>query len=388
VVPKLGKDVHWVVPPDITPLRISQHIQHIYPPRIYVTDASSNAPIQVSIDECRIEETCVDTSDMTDWPVQLEISGLRQPNHHLSDISRMTSYYDIAWKKSFLPVYGSHIDLPVNTLLWRGYDSLYPAISGRPAYYGERETAKEYVKTSASHVLGLFAATRPLKLLDVRFLKVLLKDLFENSDGNAVQKTTVAFGLCSLRHQLDLMKVLYADAIREGRDPGYETLRKGLLKHPTFEQPGVRVAETSNDGWVMTFLGEVFEGILDGFVSPPLFTPYQVHTQYILHSELILFNPLKSGIVQLSAVPRMIQLSISDLIQEQCSSPITLQARGLKTTYVSCGGGSFLASSILPLEVFNSLLDRGDPDTTRLYKEAKREGKRFRTRVGFIGRIL
>jgi hypothetical protein len=381
LLPTLHKDVTWAVEPDISPIRIDSH--DIYPPPIYVPDASSNNPIQVWIDECCIEDAVMDPIDISDWPVKLERFGFRQPNYHLSE-ETVELYSTIAWD-TFLPVYGSHIDIPTNTVFWRGYDKSYPSITDRSAYYGDKDAAKEYVKTSSEHMLGLFATSRPLKLLDVRFLKVLLKDLFEGMDGNAVQKTTVAFGLCSFRHQLRLMSNIYADAIREGRDPGYEAMERVLMNHPTIEQPGVRVAETTNDGWVMTFLGEVFEGIIDGFVSPPLFTPYQHHTRNWLHSELVVFNPLKSGIVQLSAVPRMVQISIADLIREQFPTPITLRARGLETSYVSCGGGGIL---IPPLEAFNNLLNCGDIEAIRLYRDAKKEGKRFRKRIAFIGRTF
>lgn len=268
-----------------------------------------------------------------------------------------------------MPVYGSFIDLPSDCLLWRGYDTAYPPLSNRPVYFGDKRTAQEYAKTSNTYTLGLFATTRSLKLVDIRFLKVLLTDLLYERTGNAVQKTTVAFGLCSFYHQLRLMQTIYADAIRKG-DPGYEAMRR-VYREGEIEQPGVRVARTSNDGWVMTFLGEVFDGVADGFISPELFTPYQR-----LHPEMIVFNPLKSGIVQLSTLPRTItNTSIAELIADQYSSPVLLRARDMETRYVGFGG-SGRGRYIPPVEVFNDLLNRGDAEATKLQREAVKEGKK------------
>lgn len=343
----------------------------------FVVNGISNAPTSVDIAECSISGAAVVTPE---WPsLQLETLGLRQPNHHLD--RTMPFYQSINWKQTFLPVYGSFIDLPSDCLLWRGYDTTYPPLSNRPVYFGDKRTAQEYAKTSNTHTLGLFATTRPLKLVDIRFLKVLLTDLLYERTGNAVQKTTVAFGLCSFYHQLRLMQSLYADAIRGG-DPGYEAMRK-LYREDEIEQPGVRVAETSNDGWVMTFLSEVFDGVADGFISPELFTPYQYKTNNVLHPEMIVFNPLKSGIVHLNAVPRTIKsTSIAELIADQYSSPVLLRAREMETRYVGFGG-SGRGRYIPPIEVFNDLLNRGDGEATKLQREALKEGKKLRKTVMF-----
>lgn len=293
VLPTLHKDVTWAITPDISPLRITQHVQNIFPPRIYVTD--SNDPIQVVIDECIIEEFRLDPINISDWPIKLEKFGFRRPNHHLHENSLEYPYQTIFWD-TFLPAYGSYINLPENTVLWRGYNVSHPAISDLPACYCDKETAKEY-KTD-THVLGSFATSRSLKLLDFRFLKVLLNDL---------------------------------------------NLQRNVL-------------DTAENSWIMAFLGELFEGIVDGVVS---------------HSELILFNPLKS-VVQLT-VPRMAQISIADLIREQSPAPITMRARGLE---------SFCGSA---LDTFNDLFNRGDPCTIRQYKEAVKEGKRLQKRIALIG---
>ncbi len=350
-------------------LNISNNVHNLY-----VMHGLSNMPI------CAPDYILVNTDIPTEWPaLYLERLGLRQPNQHLD---RTMTYQSIDWNKTFLPVYGSFIDLPENTVLWRGYDAQYAPLSNRPVYFGDRLVAEEYVKTSDTHALGLFATTRPLKLLDIRFLKVLLTDLLYEHTGNAVQKTTVAFGLCSFYHQLRLMELIYADAIRKG-DPGYNAMRR-VYKESVIEQPGVRVAETSNDGWVMAFLAEVFDGVADGFISPKLFTPYNANTGNILHPELIVFNPIKSGIVQLNKVPPTVTVSVEDLIRDQYASPILLRARNMETKYVGCGRNDYSKIYYVPpIETFNDLLNRGNTEAIKQYREAVKEGKKMQQKVVF-----
>jgi hypothetical protein len=262
---------------------------------------------------------------------------------------------------------------------------LYPALGNRPIYFGERKVAESYARTSPTHALGLFATTKPLKLLDIRFLKILLSDLLYGHSGNAVLRSTVAFGLCSFYHQLRLMITLYKDLTRT--DPGYKAMLSILNTNGNLEQPGVRVAETSNDGWVMAFLGEVFDGIADGFIAPRLFTPYQYNTGSYLHPEIVVFNPIKSGIIQLTSIPRMKDISIPDLINQQYPSPITLRARGMETAYVvpHHGGRSTTHNHnyVPALEAFNDALNRGDKNAVALYREAVKEGKKLRKKVLF-----
>jgi hypothetical protein len=363
----LGKDVEYIHPPCL--LCISQSL---YIPRLFVHGGQKTS---ISLSECTIDTL---TSNVTkNTSVKLETFGTRHPNFLLDNKESMQSYNSIRWNDPFPAVYGSSIEIPAHTTFWRGYDTRFPAISDRPVYFGEHRIAKEYAKTSASHTLGLFATTKPLKVLDIRFLKILLTDLFHGFNGNAVIKTTVAFGLCSFYHQLRLMQTLYVDSIRAGKDAGYKAMKD--VYNSEIEQPGVRVAETSNDGWVMAFLGEVFHGIVDGFIAPWLFTPYQVNTDNHLHPELILFNPLTSGIVQLHYEPQTTPVSVYELIRQQFPSPITLSAQGMKTMYVGRGGGVFIP----PVEAFNDLMNSGDEDAIQHYREAKRAGKHFRKRCKF-----
>lgn len=388
----LGEDVEYAVPPDLTPLRIASITKEEYCEQLFVIGAQSSNPIECMLPEGSIQEfSHSSTIQIKEWHsvARLELVGMRHPNFLLlyPDIADMSAlvYNDIKWSepKSFLPVYGSFIKLPERTVLWRGYDTLYPALGDRPVYFGEKEVAESYASTSDTHTLGLFATTKPLKLLDIRFMKILLTDLLNERTGNAVLRTTVAFGLCSFYHQLRLMITLYKDIIHT--DPGYNAMKSMLNTNSILEQPGVRVAETSNDGWVMTFLGEVFDGVADGFIAPKLFTPYQVHTNNHLHPEIIVFNPRKSGITQLTSVPRTVEISIPYLINQQFPSPITLRSRGMETTYIARYGGSRhdFIPTIPAIEAFNDELNRKNLNAVNLYREAVREGKKLRKKVVF-----
>jgi hypothetical protein len=408
---KLGMYVEYTVSPNITPLCIASIKQNEYLKRLFVVGAHSTNPIDCVLHEGSIYEfSHSNTIPIKEWHsmefihsntiyvkewlsfARLELLGFRHPNLLLlyPDTADMATreYHNIVWnepEKSFLPVYGSCIQLREHTVLWRGYDRMYPALGNRPVYFGERIVAESYARTSPTHALGVFATTKPLKLLDVRFLKILLSDLLSERSGDAVLRTTVAFGLCSFYHQLRLMITLYKDLVRT--DPGYKAMESMLNTNNVLEQPGVRVAETSNDGWVMAFLGEVFDGIADGFIAPKLFSPYQHHTGSYLHPEIVVFNPVKSGIAQLTSIPQLKDISIPYVINQQYPSPITLRALGMETTYVAPHHGGrrtpHTHDYVPALEAFNDELNRGNKNAVALHRQAVKEGKKLRKKVVF-----
>jgi hypothetical protein len=88
--------------------------------------------------------------------------------------------YEINWDDNFLPLYGHSIMIPANTILWRGYDPKYEPISERPAYYGSKVFAQGYAEKYGTNA-SPFIISRPLHLLDIRFMKVLLSQLFEHN---------------------------------------------------------------------------------------------------------------------------------------------------------------------------------------------------------------
>jgi hypothetical protein len=203
-------------------------------------------------------------------------------------------YKEIDWETPFSPAYGV-VRIPANLILYRGYDTKYPSVSTRPAYYSGREIAISYAKKN-NRELGVFTNTRELKLLDIRFMKTLLRELFYtnyNSDNSSLA-VTLSFGLCSLYHQLQLAKDRYKDRIPEG----LKALNK-TYKYSFFEQPGVRIAETENDAETMGFLSTIFKGFVDGFVAPRLPSAFHYEKGGSMSPELVIFNPEESSIRQL-----------------------------------------------------------------------------------------
>lgn len=213
-------------------------------------------------------------------------------------------YIELDWNAPFNPLYGSPITLPPHVILWRGHDTAFPAISSRPAYYSSQEIASTYVR--ATHKLTSFMTTRPLQLLDYRFLRNLLQRLIqtnrEDKYSAELAPLMLSFGLCSLEHQLKIMAMRYRDVLQNQvtgkviRD-GMAEMQKTLQSNALLEQIGVRVAETTNDGGTMVFLKELFKGSFDGFISPSIQTAF--HTDHKLHPELILFDPVSANIVEL-----------------------------------------------------------------------------------------
>jgi hypothetical protein len=171
-----------------------------------------------------------------------------------------SEYRILDFEKQFSAIYGDTIEIPANTIFWRGYDPTYPTISSRPAYYGTNETANSYTQRNG-HILGMFTNTRKLELLDIRFLKAILRQLFESiqdttdlttHEQELIMSTTAAFGLCSLGHQIRLLKYIFSKNLKNLQ--GLPELEKLYNPKAAFEAQGVRVAETVNDGYTMAFL--------------------------------------------------------------------------------------------------------------------------------------
>ena len=220
------------------------------------------------------------------------------------------SAYEINWDDNFLPLFGTPIHIPANAILWRGYDPQYPAISDRPAYYGSQEFAQGYAD-KYSTIASPFITSHPIKLIDIRYMKVLLSQLFDHNmphtktDITIISATTISFGLCSLQHQIKLFKdrykAIYSSAVSnpvfDSLKLGINNLEKLLIPNSIYEQQGLRIAETTNDSIVMGFLKELFHKYYDGYISPNITTPFHIEkNNFILNSEIVIFNPLYSGI--------------------------------------------------------------------------------------------
>jgi hypothetical protein len=292
---------------------------------------------------------------------------------------------EIDFDANFMPIYGATITIPANSLIWRGFDPAYPAIQDRPAYYGSRQFAQGYAEKYDIDAKP-FITSRPLQLLDIRYMKVLLSQLFEDNerkpgDKEIVIATSVSFGLCSLHHQIELFKYRYKQ-IFESNDSSYNSIKKGfnnlnkLLKPSYYEQKGVRIAETTNDAFVMGFLKELFSSNYDGFISPNILSPFHVEkTGFILNSELIIFNPVNSGIKLLLSLPSAATIrktTINNLILHSGSNLATLDTRGMNISYYAIGGGS---SNVC--NDYNHEIDKGNKSIIKLFKKGETCGKRW-----------
>lgn len=293
--------------------------------------------------------------------------------------------YEINWDDNFLPLYGSTIMIPAGAILWRGFDPTYPAISDRPAYYGSKRFAQGYADKYSVNAKP-FITTRPLNLLDIRYMKVLLSQLFEDnkhnlSDKDIIIATTISFGLCSLQHQINLFKERYA-AIFTSTNPAYNNLKKGLsqlesiVKSTFYEQKGYRIAETTNDAIVMGFLKELFSSNYDGYISPNIVTPFHIEkAHFVLNSELVLFNPINSGIKLLNSIPLKVnQATINYFILHSGQNYMTIDTRGIKTSYYKGKGGGIVSVC----DDYSNEYDKGNKDIIKLYKQGEKYGRIWR----------
>lgn len=215
----------------------------------------------------------------------------------------------IDWNDDFDPAYGIVYMLPSTYVYYRGYDSKYPVISERPAYFGSLEVANGYAKGPGRKV-NAFTNTKMLKLIDVRFMKDILRNLFEQHDraDPRILSTILSFGICSLSHQIYLAS-LRLQTLKD--HPSMINLTR-YYKKGLYEQQGFRIAETSNDAETMGFLQALFSDFIDGFISPRQFSPFHVEKPHnIMNAEMILFNPKQSGITIVSSrVEKMTSVSM------------------------------------------------------------------------------
>jgi hypothetical protein len=298
--------------------------------------------------------------------------------------------YDINWDASFYPLYGSTISIPTSTVIWRGFDPTYPAVSNRPAYYGALKVAQGYAQKYGTDA-SAFITTKYLNVLDIRYMKTLLSQLFESNpiteaDRDIFMATTISFGLCSYAHQITLFDERYAK-IYKSSDSSYDDIKMGIqhmksLLQPKLlrEQRGIRIAETSNDAIVMGFIKEIFGDNYDGWIAPSQETPFHIEKRSRLHSELVLFNPADSGIRLLDYVPTGIKKThINEMILNRGVRLHTIDTSRMRASYYDAMGGSNLRNSNTDVcDDYNHLIDKGDEYITSLYNKGRKDGMRWK----------
>jgi hypothetical protein len=292
---------------------------------------------------------------------------------------------EIDFNTDFEPFYGGRITIPSDCFFWRGCDTQFPILSERPAYFGSLATANEYAKLKGRK-LGAFKTTKPLKVLDIRFMKVILKQLFHElksnnftkEDTNCILSTTVSFGLCSLQHQIKLLKFLYKDKLNNV--PGIKAMDAILKSNLIIEQDGIRVADTEIDSYTMVFLKELFYKFADGFLSPKLQSAF--HTEKdsgFMTPELILFNPKDAELELISPPHTSDSMNIPYLIAREHATLYTVKRGPDFKSQFYMKGGSLRnhAYKNHPLDVFNEAIERGNKRYSKRYKDATEVGKRW-----------
>jgi hypothetical protein len=283
---------------------------------------------------------------------------------------------------SFPPVYGTPIVIPENCIVYRGYSTQYPVLSERPAYFGNIETAESYTK-NPGEILGTFLTSRPLRLLDYRFLKVLLRQLFERvtketrvakQDSKVIQSVLLSFGLYSLQHQIELLNNFPKEYI--DYNSGFQALID-TLKIPggLLEQPGIRVAETTNDAVTMGFLKGFLERHFDGFVSPLLESAFHTEKNGILPPEIILFHPINSGMKHVNLMGKILpSISIVDILIHNHIF-VALTVKDVEVEVFMKGGSS--ESSVNVIDTIEHAIQNKDKVITKQYNTGYSTGQKW-----------
>jgi len=116
--------------------------------------------------------------------------------------------------------------------------------------------------------VSAFSNSLPLRLLDLRYMKHILREIFESNERNeSALPVILSFGLCSFYHQYQLAKRRFKDS---NLTEQMTALQKYYKDDPLFEQSGIRIAETTNDSYMMGFLRGIFSSFADGFLCPSL----------------------------------------------------------------------------------------------------------------------
>ncbi len=309
----------------------------------------------------------------------------------------MPQYYEIDWEQSWSPLYGKPITIPENTIIWRSYDKSFPAIGNRFAYYSSQQIAKEYTQNN-SRELGHFLVKRPLKLIDYRFMRVILSRLIHtNQSDKTIQylgAIMLSFGLCSFGHQITVLKDRYKGLHKSSKE--YKHIQESIKAMEQYykpniliEQIGVRIAETTNDAFTMGFLQELFKGVFDGFISPRLFSPFHIEKHNSLMSpEMIIFNPHESGIELMRSYPlhtHITSIKIDNIIHYNAGHVLIDNVTKNKTSmdvrleFFMCGGEDEKNGHYF--DKLDDLLNTKNKEIDTVYTNGKKVGSKWKKKI-------
>lgn len=206
--------------------------------------------------------------------------------------------------ENFPSILGNAINIPDQTIFYKAYNKNYNPLTNRPSFFGTFQSSSEYLLLQ-NRELGKFKTIKPIKLLDIRYVKHIINEIIINRKNNdddiifGYKTLALSFGLCTLFQQIILYKERYIKSIKN--DDKYKKIidfyeqntkdkKKSLFLNP-IELNGIRIGETNNDIESLYILKQIFENNFDGIISPNIGSPY--FDNYYIPNEIIIFNPKK-----------------------------------------------------------------------------------------------
>lgn len=237
------------------------------------------------------------------------------------------------------------IIIPEDTYFCRGIDVITTEIiRDMPIYIGPEYIAKEYGK------VYYLKTKSTLKLIDIRKLMHLMKLIIASRKTNnatiknSISYITMAFGLCSYDKQIKLLEEFseyiktYSNS-KESLDYFNYCVKNMKEIDPSnklnpIEPEGVRVAETYIDGFVITILKELFNGIYDGFIAPKLISTFHKDNQ--THEEIVIFDPKNK--LEVSPIDIKLEIKPIDDIIKKYYKKYELKSNELRMFIIKHGG--------------------------------------------------
>lgn len=226
------------------------------------------------------------------------------------------------------PYVDGTITVPPRTVFYRGIDHTPETIiRDKPLFLSTNAVAKSY-----GNVYTIVNPKKTLVLVDLRKLISLLPHIFGSRTNNdpdtidCIVKLSIAYGTCSYIHQMNMIgqmmeqttdtheKAAIKQCLKRMHDATQWVSRNG---NPITPQ-GVRIPDTTNDGYTVCILKELFHTLYDGYIAPKMYTPY--HPSLCIHEEIVVFDPIRSGLVAKTIkADNIIKKTIDNVIKESHS---------------------------------------------------------------------
>ena len=290
------------------------------------------------------------------------------------------------------PTVHGKIKIPKNTILYRGYDTRYPNISHRPSYFTSSKTlAQAYAKLTKTGKLGTFLVTDDIVLYDLRYINSIILDIFQQRKSNSTQviegcfTLALSYGLCSFKRQIELFKQryksvppkqkIYIDSVLEAIESAYRNIIQVMGKGEVMdlidpvEPRGFRFGETSNDGYSVLLLANIFKNHVDGYIAPSLYTPFHIEKESFINPEFLLFNPSNCKIEEI-VEPKAASIKTTHIMDYLDKSTVVhFNLDGFnRPTMVIRGGSKYRNPKLLRNP--NEFFDKGGKEYEKLEKKA------------------